>query len=279
MAKLTFKNTNQDEIIYVNDLGISCDPQEDLDLIPNFRNEDLLESVDLETAMNNGAEVTLNDTDVLSYQNLIDYLTSLTRYDKIDYSYITSKDDNTDITSFELEELTNGSDTELHNHSSIYYSKQQLSSPGESTIDWQNIVNAPSVPSITVQNGEVYFTDTTRNKLLSMTELSYTWSDPAADGKFLRIGLAKNVGTGYVIPKDATVTKLGISISGGFLTKEFDILSNNNVISTISLSGGIYISDSLNLDINQGDILQIAASATGGAARDIVATVYLRWRT
>ena len=144
MATLIFKNETS-STISVEDLGIELAASEDLDLITNFSDEELLESTNLESAFNAGATCYLNGTTSLTYSDLIDYLTKLTKYDVIDYAYISNEDSNTDVTGAELEELTNGSDSSLHIHDNRYYTKTQLSNSNSGTVsvNWDNITNAP----------------------------------------------------------------------------------------------------------------------------------------
>jgi pectin methylesterase-like acyl-CoA thioesterase len=54
-------------------------------------------------------------------------------------------DTNTDITTEELELLTNGSNINLHNHDSRYYTKEQLSASNTANIHWDNIKNVPAL--------------------------------------------------------------------------------------------------------------------------------------
>jgi len=148
MDILLFTNTGTGPL-EVSDLGIYLEAGNETDLLLNFRNEDVVESTDIETAMSGDGEVTLDQGSgavVLTYAQLIDYLTSLTRYDKIDYAYISGKDSDTDVTGLELEALTNGSDTALHNHDTRYYTKTQLSNSNTGTVavHWGNITNVPA---------------------------------------------------------------------------------------------------------------------------------------
>lgn len=144
MAQLLFKN-NGAGILEVPDLGIYLNASEELDLLTNFRNEDIIESTDIQTSISGDGQVTLVDgaSTILSYSEMIDYLTALTRYDKIDFTYISGKDDDTDVTGAELESLTDGSDVTLHNHDNRYYNKTELQTSGSSAVHWNNITNAP----------------------------------------------------------------------------------------------------------------------------------------
>ena len=144
MKAIFFKNISSTDL-FVNDLGIQISPGEDIDLATNFDEEQVLQSVDLQEAIENQGLILLEGTTQLSYQDLVDYLTDLNRYDKIDFAYIASKDDSTDITGTELERLTNGSDvSSLHTHDVRYFSKTQLSTPGQASVEYSNIINIPN---------------------------------------------------------------------------------------------------------------------------------------
>jgi len=148
MATLVFKNTSTTTALTVDDLGIYLEPEEDLDLLLNFRDEDIIESQDLSTAMAGDAEVKLDGSTVMSYQDVIDYLTKLTHYDIIDYAYITSEDSVTDITAAELEALTDGSDITSHIHDNRYYTETELQTSGSALVHWGNLTNVPSMASV-----------------------------------------------------------------------------------------------------------------------------------
>ena len=146
MDTLLFKNTSTTTALEVADLGVYLEAEEELDLLVNYRNEDIIESTDIETAITGDGEVTLNQGGsdvVLTYAQLIQYLTALTRYDKVDFAYISGKDDDTDVTGAELEALTNGSDVTTHIHDNRYYTKTELQTSGDSSVHWGNITNAP----------------------------------------------------------------------------------------------------------------------------------------
>lgn len=151
MDILILRNKSVSNRLSINDLGIDLGPGEYTSLISNFENEQIVESLDLQLAMTGDAEVLLNDT-VINYNDVINYFTGLSRYDKIDYAYISGKDSDTDITGAELERLSNGSDVssgvELHNHDTRYYTKTNLQISGQSQIHWDNITNVPAFGSL-----------------------------------------------------------------------------------------------------------------------------------
>ena len=145
MDTLLFKNTGL-TALEVGDLGIYLEAGEETDLLVNFGREEVIESANISAAMSGDGEVTLNQggSDItLTYVQLIEYLTALTRYDKIDFTYISGKDDDTDVTGAELEALTNGSDVTTHIHDNRYYTETELQTSGSSSVHWGNITNAP----------------------------------------------------------------------------------------------------------------------------------------
>lgn len=180
MATLVIKNVNISTPLEVDDLGLYLDATEDLDLLLNFRDEDLIESIDLETAINGDGQVTLNGTISMTYQNVIDYLTKISHYDVVDYAYITSEDSITDITSNELEELSDGSETTIHIHDGRYYTESELNTSGQSSIHWDNIINAPDFGALQWRNSVLSMIDgkglTTAMNAFSATEGDSWWN-------------------------------------------------------------------------------------------------------
>jgi hypothetical protein len=147
MATLIFKNTGA-SLITIDDLGLSLEVGQQTDLITNFRDEDLLESQNLETSLSSGGSIELNGV-VITYAQMVDFLTKLNRHDVIDYAYISGKDATTDVTGAELESLTNGSDAaSLHNHDTAYYTKTQMQTSGSAQVHWGNISNVPAFGSV-----------------------------------------------------------------------------------------------------------------------------------
>lgn len=150
MSTLIFKNSGA-SLLTVDDLGLSLEAGQQVDLISNFRDEDLLESQNIESSLSSGGVIEL-DAVSITYQEMVDFLTKLNRHDKIDYAYISGKDSDTDITGLELERLTSGADvssgTELHNHDTRYYTKTNLQTTGSASVHWGNITNVPAFGSL-----------------------------------------------------------------------------------------------------------------------------------
>ena len=278
MAKLSLKNAGTSDI-YINDLGVGISPGEDLDLIPNYRDEDILESQDLETAMQGDAEVWLNDVEQLTYQQLINYLTKLTRYDTIDFNYVSADDAITDVTSEEIEELTNGSDTTLHNHDNRYYTETELSTSGQSSVHWDNITNSPFGNNVIIQNGQVYVYDPVRDKTLSVFEQNYNFGSRAANGKFLDVGSSFGFDVGYVVPFNATITRITLSAANGWNNKDLEIRKNNTtVLYTYTMTNEVESSNVLDIDVNETDLLQVFVPAGGPAIKRVSVILYIRER-
>ncbi|MFW6002263.1 MAG: hypothetical protein ACOCQD_02900 [archaeon] len=277
MDRLILKNTKS-EYVYVNDLGAGVAPGEDLNLITNYRDEDILESTDLQDVLDSGdLEVWLNDSTQMSYQNVVDYLTKLTRYDVIDFNYVSNEDSETDVTSQEIEQLTDGSDTELHIHDNRYYTKTELSTPNQATIHWDNIIDAPMGDSIIIQNGQLYVYDSNRDKTLGISEQNYTYSSKAADGRFLDVGDNFGFDSGYIVPYSAIITRITLSASGGYSGKVIEIRKNNTtILHSITMADSIEYFNDLDININEGDNLQVFASSGGGAIRRVICNVYIR---
>ena len=137
MTTMILRNTGSTPIA-IDDLGLYLEASQQVDLIGNFKDEDLIESQNLEDAITAGAVVELNSVQI-TYADLVNYLTKLNKYDVIDFSYISSKDTITDVTSAELEMLTNGSDassgaSSLHNHNTLYFTKSEITTNLSNTL-------------------------------------------------------------------------------------------------------------------------------------------------
>lgn len=277
MDRLILRNTGT-EYEYVNDIGIGVAPGEELDLIPNYRDEDLLESVDLQGALQGNLEVWFNDTIYMTYNDVIDYLTKLTKYDVIDYNYISSEDSATDVTSEELEQLTNGSNVSLHRHDNRYFTQTQLSMPGQASVHWDNITNKPQGDSLIEQGGQLYIFDPIRNKTLSVHEQNFVFSSKAANGRFLDYGKSFGFDVGAVSPYNATITRLTISASRNYNGKDVEVRKNNTVVLTTSTMSNNIENVDLDLDIDGGDLLQVFVGVGGPALKDVVATLFVRER-
>lgn len=113
---------------------------------------------DMADALNTPSDLILSTTDIgdssgdLTPDEAIRALSIVSRYDSdnptgVTFTQAVAADANTNITAAEAEELTDGSDTELHIHDGRYYTESELSQPNAGTVmvHWDNIVNAPDV--------------------------------------------------------------------------------------------------------------------------------------
>ncbi len=272
--------------LYVEDLGIEVLIGDDFDILQNFTAEDIVESFDFPSVYAQSGEIILDDgvqTYNMSLQDVLDYLTPLTKWSKLDYAYISGKDDVADITGAELEELSDGSDTILHIHDNRYYTEVELQTPGGATIHYNNIIGMPS-GNTKIYNGDMYFQDPDRgNKWLSIAEEKYVWTEHKVDGKYMKIGHAGNHSTGYLIPQDFTITKIAVMTTDhhhhSHPTKELQIRVNSSSVHTFNLVAGQYISTTLDIDIYGSDILQMFVSGAGHHIEDAVVTLFGKWRT
>jgi len=280
MDSLTLKNIGAHPLI-IPDMGVEILVGEDLDLIPGFKNEEILESLDFPSIYTNGGQIILTtqtQTYTMSYQDVVDYLTPLTKWSKLDYKYISDRDDVTDITATELEQLTGGDNTSLHKHDDRYYTETELSTPGMAVIHWSNIVGSPAGDTRIINN-DVYFLDSVRQKWLSLSEVQYIWSESVVDGKYISIGNVIGADGGYLLPQNFTITKLAVSSSpSGHPTKDMEVRVDGIVKLSFSLVNGRYSSSTLNIDVDSGEIISMFVSGAGNPAKDVVATIYGKWR-
>jgi len=74
----------------------------------------------------------------------------------IDYSYVSSNDASTDVTGAELEELSDGSDTALHDHDTMYYTKTETVSVISIFADGTSGTVTVTLPPAATVTGYVY---------------------------------------------------------------------------------------------------------------------------
>jgi len=156
MAVYYLKNESGSEVTII-DLGISL--PDDTSTTIDSNEIDGYYTPDLGTAITAG-DLILSTTDIgtntgdLTATDALAALTITSRYDRDNPHSVTitqaiTADSNTDITTTELEELSDGSETALHIHDDRYYTEVELSTAGQATVDWDNIANAPTFGSPT----------------------------------------------------------------------------------------------------------------------------------
>jgi len=155
MATYYLKNTSG-TIVTLRDLGIVLQNNTSLPIDSNDITGWL--TPDMADALNTPSDLILGTTDIGDSSGDFDpteailALSLVSKFDrdnptKVTFTQTVDADPNTDITAAEAEELTNGSNTLLHNHNSIYYTQSQLSAPNPGTVNvhWDNIINTPNV--------------------------------------------------------------------------------------------------------------------------------------
>jgi hypothetical protein len=131
-------------------------------------------------------------------------------------------------------------------------------------------------------DGLVFAEDPTRaNKLLSVDRQVVLYStDGSVDGTYLRAGNVINNFAGWIIPRDGTITAATYGYISGAATKDFLIrINNTTTLNTTNVPSATATVDSgLNIDVAQGDVVQIFISGTGAAINDVFATIEIAWR-
>ncbi|MBD3260968.1 MAG: hypothetical protein GF334_04700 [Candidatus Altiarchaeales archaeon] len=166
---------------------------------------------------------------------------------------------------------------------------------GTLTLQGQNTVSISTAdPNITISgagiaslgpgpDGLVFINDPTRgNKRLSIDRQVVLYSeDGNSDGTYLRPGNVINNFAGWIIPRDGTITAATYGYITGAANKDFIIRINNStdLNTTNVLSATATVDSGLNIDVSEGDVLQVFISATGAGIADAFATIEIAWRT
>lgn len=126
----------------------------------------------------------------------------------------------------------------------------------------------------------LYFRDQIRNKWLSAAESQYAFGHDNADNQILRVGNVSNPQTGTAVrmPRDGTIIAVSAHAAGGALNKDFEIRVNAVNVYGFTLVSGDFGDLTLDLDVSQGDYLDVFAAAPASPVRDIVVDVFVRWR-
>jgi hypothetical protein len=122
--------------------------------------------------------------------------------------------------------------------------------------------------------------DGVRAKWMSVGEFMMGWGRDGANGNYLLqygIGTAQ-VGTGVLLPRDATVKRISVRAASGNATKAFDLLINDVSALSFALVASEFVDNLLDIDVDQGERLWASASAAGTAANDAVVTIWVSWR-
>jgi len=126
----------------------------------------------------------------------------------------------------------------------------------------------------------LYVYDGARTKWLSAHEFALGWGHDSGDGELLKgygIDVA-GTGTGVLMPKDATITRISCRQRSGPDPKRFDILVNGASVFNFNAVTNVYKNNSANIDLSENDNLWIEVDSTGTAAQDVAVILWLAWR-
>lgn len=156
MATYYLKNTSGNQII-VNDLGLVLPDNSmtpiDSNAINGWLTGDLTTEIQASNLVLSTTDLSDNSGDMTAPE-AIKALTITSEYDTdnphdVTFTQAVSADPNTDVTTTEIESLTDGSDVALHTHDGRYYTISQLtnSNPASVNVHWDNITDTPSFGS------------------------------------------------------------------------------------------------------------------------------------
>lgn len=128
--------------------------------------------------------------------------------------------------------------------------------------------------------GILYVYDNTRSKWLSMQRHNIIFGAKRADGIYLNVGDFSSNMSGWPALRDGVILGITAQASGGFSTKEFKILKNDNPtpLLTFSLFDHSYSNGNLNISFDSGDLIKILASSENGVSKQAIITLETAWR-
>jgi hypothetical protein len=156
---------------------------------------------------------------------------------------------------------------------------------GGAPIQLSNLTSAPtqnlSVGQLAVVNGVLVAYDSTRNKWLSVDRTNVAYFARFGNGNYLSSYIHSDINAGFTALTNGTIT--GVSAAGGVgnQTKTFYIRKNGSTLAlyTLQLVAGKFTANNLNIDFNQGDVLQIFCSPAGDAINSPNVTLNVASRT
>lgn len=145
-------------------------------------------------------------------------------------------------------------------------------------------------PSVGVADGQIinnggviYNYDGSRSKWLSIDQPELSYETRIGDGNYLATGYHADKNTGFTALRDCTI--LGVTAVGGTgnLTKSFSIRKAGSTadIHTFVLNGAnpsVHTDDTLDIDFNAGDVIQVFCSATGAPVKSPRVSLTIAWR-
>ncbi len=125
--------------------------------------------------------------------------------------------------------------------------------------------------------------DAVRSKWLS-EPTQFCWGHDNANGNALR-GSGINVpsaGSGVLLPRSATVTRISALARTGNATKQFDLHVNTIPPAAAALSFSLaalkYKDNVTNLDLSEDDSIWMWAAVAGATTRDVTVRLWVSWR-
>lgn len=155
-----------------------------------------------------------------------------------------------------------------------------------SPLNLTNLANAPtsslSAGDIAVIDGELYAYDSARSKWLSVNRSNVTFGLRYADSRYLMHSdsFAARF-NGFLLNKDSCIISVYARADGGNINKTFHLRRNSSLTDLASYSlagGGIYLNNSLNINLNGGEYLQVFADGNGAAARNFTVQLEIAHR-
>lgn len=157
------------------------------------------------------------------------------------------------------------------------------SSSGYAPIQLTPSVSAPtqnlSAGQLSVVGNETYIYNGSINKWLSLNQETPSFGGRFACGNYLTTGLHSAINSGFTALKNGTILGISASVGAGDMTKQFHVRKNGNLsnITSFSLVGGKYFDNSLNIDFDQSDTIQIYAEP-GSLSWSPRINVQIAWR-
>ncbi len=134
---------------------------------------------------------------------------------------------------------------------------------------------------LSVIEDELYLFDKSREKWLSIEAASFAF---ALEGNVNNRPLEYSgdvTNSGPVIPRNATLVYAAINSSGGNASKVFTLivtsLSGSVTNHTFQISGGKLTNTSYNIDLNEGDTLQVRTNNSNSVSNPTV-LFWVKWR-
>jgi len=145
-------------------------------------------------------------------------------------------------------------------------------------------ITRPNIPLTQNSNGIILFYDTIRNKNLSITRenISFGINHKNISGeRWLQTtgNIPSNI-LGYKVPRNGTITAATIQTQN-LANCDFEIKKNNAipVIHTLNLSNELeQINDNLNININEGDFLQVLLTVNSSNVDFPLIFLEIAWR-